>query len=52
VIVSGLEYILLGPMLVKEVLDACETWEGEKSMPPKLRELMLVLQIELSDLEK
>ncbi|TMI21822.1 hypothetical protein E6H31_04355 [Candidatus Bathyarchaeota archaeon] len=42
----GLEYVLLAPGFVKEVLDACEGWEGKGAMPTRLQELMLVLQIE------
>jgi hypothetical protein len=45
-IVLGLEYILLAPGFVREVLDACEGWEGKDAMPMKLQELMMVLQIE------
>ncbi|TMI17468.1 hypothetical protein E6H33_02405 [Candidatus Bathyarchaeota archaeon] len=42
----GLEYIMLAPGFVREVLDACEGWEGKDAMPMKLQELMMVLQIE------
>ncbi len=47
-----LRYIMLGPGLVKEVLDACEDWEGNDAIPRKLQELMMVLRIELSTLQK
>ena len=42
----GLEYIMLASGFVREVLDACEGWEGKDAMPMKLQELMMVLQIE------
>ena len=42
----GLEYIMLASGFVREVLDACEGWEGKDVMPMKLQELMMVLQIE------
>jgi hypothetical protein len=45
-IVLGLEYIMLAPRFVREVLDAVEGWEGKDDMPVKLQELMMVLQIE------
>ena len=45
--VLGLEYIMLAPGFVREVLDVCEGWEGKGAMPMKLQELMMVLQIEV-----
>ena len=36
----------MAPVFVREVLDACEGWEGKDGMPMKLQELMMVLQIE------
>lgn len=42
----GLEYITLASGFVREVLDACEGWEGKDTLPMKLQELMMVLQIE------
>jgi hypothetical protein len=44
----GLEYIMLAPGFVKEVLDACDGWESRDAMPMKLQELMMVLRIEVS----
>jgi hypothetical protein len=44
----GLEYIMLAPGFVKEVLDACDGWESKDAMPMKLQELMMVLRIEVS----
>jgi len=44
--IMGLEYIMLARGFVREVLDACEDWEGKEAMPVKLQELMMVLQIE------
>jgi hypothetical protein len=43
----GLEYIMLAPGFVKEVLDACDGWESRDAMPMKLQELMMVLRIEV-----
>ena len=43
----GLEYIGLAPGFVREVLDVYETWEGKESVPMKLKELMLIFQIEV-----
>jgi hypothetical protein len=44
----GLEYIWLAPGFVKEVLDVCEGWEGNDTIPMKLQELMMVLRLEVS----
>ena len=44
----GSEYIWLAPGFVKEVLEAYESWDGKDSMPTKVRELMMVLQIEVN----
>jgi hypothetical protein len=44
----GLEYVSLAPGFVKEVLDVYENWEGKDAMPMKVKELMMVLQIEVS----
>jgi hypothetical protein len=42
------DYIRLLPEFVREVLDAYESWNGKDSVPLKLQELMMVLQIEAS----
>ena len=47
-IVLGLEYIWLAPGFVKEVLEVYEAWEGKEAVPMKVKELMMVLQIEVS----
>ena len=47
-IVLGLEYIGLAPGFAKEVLDVYESWEGKESVPWKVKELMMVLRIEVS----
>jgi hypothetical protein len=44
----GLEYIWLALGFVKEVLDVCEDWEGNDTIPMKLQELMMVLRLEVS----
>lgn len=43
-----LEYIWLAPGFVRDVLDVYEAWEGREAVPMKLKELMMVLQIEVS----
>ncbi len=45
----GLEYIRLARHFVEEVLEIYEDWNGKEGVPPKLQELMMVLQIELFD---
>lgn len=45
----GQEYILLANHFVEEVLKIYEGWDGKDGVPPKLQELMMVLQNELSD---
>jgi hypothetical protein len=47
-IVLSSEYILLGPGLVREVLNAYDSWSGKDDVPLKLQELMMVLRIEFS----
>jgi len=42
------DYIRLLPRFVQEVLDAYENWNGKADVPMKLRELMMVLEIEVS----
>ena len=44
----GLEYIGLAPGFAKEVLEVYESWEGKESVPWKVKELMMVLRIEVS----
>ncbi len=43
----GLEYIYLAPGFAKEVLEVYESWEGRESAPSKVKELMMVLRIEV-----
>jgi len=42
------DYIRITTWFVREVLDAYESWNGKDSVPLKLQELMMVLQIEAS----
>jgi len=49
---TRLEYIQLARHFVKEVLEIYEGWSGKAGVPPKVQELMMVLQIELSDRHK
>ena len=44
----GLEYIWLAPGFAKEVLEVYQGREGKESVPMKVKELMMVLQIEVS----
>ena len=44
----GLEYIWLAPGFVREVLDVYEAWDGRDAVPLKVKELMMVLRIEVS----
>ncbi len=48
-IVLGLEYIQLALHFVEEVLQTYENWNGKDGVPPKLQELMMLLEIEVSD---
>ena len=50
--VWGQEYIWLAPHFVKEVLDACDGWEGNDAIPKKLQELIMVLRLELAQQHK
>jgi hypothetical protein len=43
-----LEYIGLAPGFAREVLEIYEAWEGKEALPWKVKELMLVLQIEVN----
>ena len=49
----NLDYILLAPGFAREVLESYQSWEGPKdTLPWKMKELMLILQIEVSKLYK
>ena len=41
------EHIQLAPGYVREALEAYEQWDGKESMPFKLKELFMVLRIEV-----
>jgi len=45
----SLEYIQLAPHFVKEVLEIYDAWNGKDGVPMKIQELMIVLEIELSE---
>ena len=47
----GLEYIGLAPGFVREVVDVYYEWEGRKAVPMKIKELLIVLQIEVDKLQ-
>jgi hypothetical protein len=43
----GLEYIWLAPGFVREVVGVYYEWEGKEAVPMKIKELMMVLQMEV-----
>ncbi len=45
----GLEYIQLAPHFVREVLEIYEAWNGKNGVPKKIQELMMVLEVEVSE---
>ena len=45
-----LDYVRLAPGFAREVLEIYENWEGRESAPVKLKELMMVIAIEVSKL--
>jgi hypothetical protein len=45
-----LEYVRLAPGFAREVLEVYENWEGKNKVPIKLRELMMVIEIEVNKL--
>jgi len=42
------QYIQLAPGFVREVLEVYDSWDGREHVPFKLRDLMMVLRIEVS----
>jgi hypothetical protein len=45
-----LDYVRLAPGFAREVLEIYENWEGKDTMPMKVRELMMVIDIEVNKL--
>ena len=45
-----LDYVRLAPRFAKEVLEIYENWEGKDTVPMKVRELMIVIEIEVNNL--
>ena len=45
-----LDYVRLAPGFAREVLEIYENWEGKNSAPMKVRELMMVIEIEVNKL--
>ncbi len=41
-----LDYVRLAPGFAREVLEVYENWEGKESVPMKVKELMMVIEIE------
>jgi len=48
--VLELDYVRLAPGFAREVLEIYENWEGKDTMPLKVRELMMVIDIEVNKL--
>ncbi len=44
----NLDYVCLAPGFAKEVLETYQSWDGKETVPWKIKELMMVLQIEVS----
>ena len=44
----GLEYIGLAPGFAREVLEIYENWDRKEAVPMKVKELMLILRIEIT----
>jgi hypothetical protein len=42
------DYIRITTWFVRQVLDAYENWNEKDNVPPKIQELIMVLQIEAS----
>ena len=45
-----LDYIRLAPGFAKEVVEIFENWEGKDSVPIRIKELMMVIEIEVDKL--
>jgi hypothetical protein len=43
-----LEYVLLAPGFVREAIAIYDSWEGKATIPMKIQELMMLLQIEVN----
>jgi hypothetical protein len=50
VVVLELDYVRLAPGFAREILEIYEDWEGKDTMPMKVRELMMVIDIEVNKL--
>src|SRR2546422_7901176 len=49
-VVLELDYVRLAPGFAREVLEIYENWEGKASVPMKVKELMMVIEIEVNKL--
>jgi hypothetical protein len=49
-VILELNYVRLAPGFVREVLEIYESWEGKDTVPMKIRELMMVIEIEVNKL--
>jgi hypothetical protein len=45
-----LDYVRLAPGFARAVLGVYENWEGRESVPMKVKELMMVIEIEVNKL--
>ncbi len=43
-----LDYVRLAPGFAREVLEIYQNWEGKDTVPMKVRELMMVIEIEVN----
>ena len=48
----NLDYIELAPGFVRDVLETYDQWGGKDTLPWKMKELIMVLQIEINRLYK
>ena len=46
----NLDYIELAPGFVRDVLEIYDQWDGKDTLPWKMKELIMVLQIEVNRL--
>ena len=49
-VVLELDYVRLAPGFAREVLEVYENWEEKESVPMKVKELMMVIEIEVNKL--
>ncbi|OLB71516.1 hypothetical protein AUI06_03495 [archaeon 13_2_20CM_2_52_21] len=45
-----LDYVRLAPGFAREVVEIYENWKGKESVPMRIKELMMVIEIEVTKL--